>query len=431
MEQTGRNAELDITREDIRRIVVEDKDIRTDIDMAIVNTVHAIIAAAIRHRASDIHFEPEQDELRVRIRVDGALAHLTSLRKETEQAVIARLKVMSQMKLDEQRLPQDGRISLSYKDGPLSGVYNVRVSVVPKRLLDQSSEKIVLRILPCTSNMTIDKLGLPPAVKQNLDTIMAQPQGMFLLTGPTGSGKTTTLNAMLMHLNDMTRNILTIEDPVEYHIPGITQVQTHEAIGLTFASALRAFLRQDPDIIMVGEMRDSETAQIAVRAALTGHLVLSTLHTNDSPTAIPRLVDLGVEPYLLPSTLIGVMAQRLVRTLCQKCREPYKMTLRELVSLGYRGEELDREITLYRENGCQDCLGTGLKGRHGLYELLMVDAEMRTLLSKPQCPNLDEIRIQAKKSGMKQLRDQGLDLVLKGVTTVEQVQRVVYTCDLV
>jgi type IV pilus assembly protein PilB len=253
---------------------------------------------------------------------------------------------------------------------------------------------------------------------------------MFLLTGPTGSGKTTTLNAMLLKMNDISRNIITIEDPVEYHIEGITQVQTLEVIGLTFASALRSFLRQDPDIIMVGEMRDMETAQIAVRAALTGHLVLSTLHTNDAPSAIARLVDLGVEPYLLPGTIIGIMAQRLVRTLCPKCRESYKTTMRDLVILGYRGEDLDREITLYRPKGCADCLNTGLKGRKGLYELLMVDGEMRKLLSQHQGATLDEVRTQAKKSGMRQLREEGIDLVLKGVTTVEQVQRVVYTTDI-
>jgi len=424
-----RGSGIDITREDIRRIVVEDRDIRGDTDMAIVNTVHAIIAAAIRHRASDIHFEPMQDELRVRIRIDGALVPLVSLRKETEQAVIARLKVMSKMKLDESRLPQDGRISLTYKDGPLSGVYNVRVNTVPMQLLDGPAEKVVLRILPATTNITIEHLGLSPSVRANLETIMSQPQGMFLLTGPTGSGKTTTLNAMLTRMNDLSRNIVTVEDPVEYHIPGITQVQTHEAIGLTFASALRAFLRQDPDIIMVGEMRDRETAQIAVRAALTGHLVLSTLHTNDAPTAIPRLIDLGVEQYLLPSTIIGVMAQRLVRTLCPNCREPYRTTLRELAVLGIQTENMDQEITLYRPKGCSACLGTGLKGRHGLYELLMVDTDMRALLSRPQGATLDEIRTQAKKLGMRQLREEGIDLILKGMTTVEQVQRVVYTTD--
>ena len=425
----GHSGELDVTREDIRRIIVEDRDIRTDIDMAIVNTVHAIIAAAIRHRASDIHFEPLQDELRVRIRIDGALAYLTSLRIETEPAVIARLKVMAQMKLDEQRLPQDGRISLTYKEGPLSGLYNVRVSVVPEQLIDRPGEKVVLRILPATTNITLDKLGLAGTLRKNLETIMKQPQGMFLLTGPTGSGKTTTLNAMLTQLNDISVNILTIEDPVEYHIPGVTQVQTHEMIGLTFASALRSFLRQDPDIIMVGEMRDMETAQIAVRAALTGHLVLSTLHTNDAPAAIPRLLDLGIEQYLLPSTVIGVMAQRLVRTLCPKCKEPYKTTMHDLVTLGYQGEDVDREVTLYREKGCQACLNTGFSGRHGIYELMMVDTEMRNLLNRQQNATMDEVRNQAKKSGMRQLREEGIDLALKGIATVEQVQRVVYTTD--
>ncbi|MHB0912989.1 MAG: GspE/PulE family protein [Armatimonadota bacterium] len=427
MEQNG--ALVEITRDDMRRITVEDRDLKSDVDMAIATTVNALIACAIRHNASDIHLEPLEEGLRVRIRVDGTLSHLTTLQKDIEAQIVSRIKVMSKMRMDDQRLPQDGRISVTYRDEPVSRMYNLRVSVIPHQLMSRPAEKAVLRLLGSSIAVDIDTLGFSPNVRTNMDTIMAQPQGMFLLTGPTGSGKTTTLNAMLTRMNKMSVNVITIEDPIEYHIPGITQVQTHEAIGLTFASALRAFLRQDPDIIMVGEMRDMETAQIAVRAALTGHLVLSTLHTNDAPSAIPRLLDLGAEPYLVASALTGVMAQRLVKTLCTDCRQPIDATYAELLPLGITPKDPNQPLRLYRPVGCQNCLGTGFRGRHGIYEMMMVTSEMRELIRRGTGTPLSEIRRLAKETGMRQLRDEGVDLVLKGVTTVDDVRRVVFTAD--
>jgi type IV pilus assembly protein PilB len=424
-----RQLAVEVTHDDMRRIIVEDRDLRTDIDMGVATTVNAIIAAAIRYGASDIHFEPLDDELRVRIRVDGSLCQLVSLDKAAEPQIMSRLKVLCKMKLDDQRLPQDGRITVTYKEEPYSHLYNIRVSTVPQLLINQPNEKTVLRLLPSTVAVDLNKLGFAPSVKTSLETILSQPQGMFILTGPTGSGKSTTLNGMLSRLNKLEVNIITVEDPIEYHIPGITQVQTHEAIGLTFAEALRAFLRQDPDIIMVGEMRDAETAQIAVRAALTGHLVLSTLHTNDASSAIPRLIDLGAEPYLLASCLMGIMAQRLVKTLCPQCKEPYQTTVSELASLGYKIEDPNKPITLYRAKGCPACLHTGYKGRRGLFELLMVNKEMRELIRIGANVPVEDVRRAARANGMIELRDEGVGLILNGISTLEQVKKVVYTVD--
>lgn len=424
-----RQLNVEVTHDDMRRIIVEDRDLRTDIDMGVATTVNAILAAAIRYGASDIHFEPLEDELRVRIRVDGALCQLVSLDKSAEPQIMSRIKVMCKMKLDELRMPQDGRITVTYKDEPYSHLYNIRVSVVPKHLINQPSEKAVLRLLRSTVGVDINKLGFTPTVMSQLQTVMEQPQGIFLLTGPTGSGKSTTLNGMLTRMNKMEVNILTVEDPIEYHIPGLTQVQTHEQIGLTFAAALRAFLRQDPDIIMIGEMRDAETAQIAVRAALTGHLVLSTLHTNDAPSAIPRLIDLGAEPYLVASSLMGVMAQRLVKCLCPQCKEPYEAPVTELAALGYKIENPNDKITLYRAKGCAACLNTGYRGRRGIYELLTINKEIRELIRQGMSVSLDELRKAGKNTGMRELRDEGLDLILQGVTNIDQIKRVVYTVD--
>ena len=427
---TGRSANVEITRQDMMRVVVEDKDLKTDIDMSVATTVNAIIAAAIRYNASDIHFEPLEEHLRVRIRIDGALCTIATLDKQSEQQVMARIKVMCKMRMDDQRMPQDGRISITYRGDTFSRLYNIRVSLMPKQIVGQPAEKAVLRILGSTIRVDMSKLGFSETVMANLNKVMDQPQGLFLLTGPTGSGKTTTLNAMLTQLNNIEVNIMTVEDPIEYFIPGITQVQTHEQIGLTFASVLRACLRQDPDIIMVGEMRDQETAQIAIRAALTGHLVLSTLHTNDAPSAVPRLIDLGVEPYLIPSSLMGVMAQRLVKCLCPDCKEPYETTVSELATLGCKVENPDAKIKLYRPKGCAACLGTGFRGRRGIYELMMVSPEMRDVFRKEGQISLDAIRQAARKNGMRELHEEGLDLVIKGVSTIDQVRRVVFTAEL-
>lgn len=425
----GQDKNFHLTHEDMRRITVEDRDIRTDIDMAVANSVNAVIAAAVRYGASDIHFEPMEKQFRVRIRVDGELHELLSLQPESEAPMMARIKVLCKMRIDDQRLLQDGRISLSYKDEPFSRRYNIRVSIVPKQLLDRPAEKAVLRILGSTMAPDIDQLGFSTQARNNIERVMAQPHGMFILTGPTGSGKTTTLNAMLKGLNTMGVNILTIEDPIEYHIPGITQVQTNEAVGIDFASALRSFLRQDPDIIMVGEIRDQETAQMAVRAALTGHLVLSTLHTNDAPSSLPRLIDLGVEQYLIPTSLMGVMAQRLVKTLCPDCKEAYEGSAQELACLGYKPENPNAKLKLFRPKGCNNCMRSGYRGRRGIYEVMMINDHLRDMMLSRRDLSFADVREAAKDSGMRELREEGIDLVLNGITTVEQVKKVVYTVD--
>jgi type II secretory ATPase GspE/PulE/Tfp pilus assembly ATPase PilB-like protein len=425
----GQDKNFALTHEDMRRITVEDRDIRSDIDMAVANSVNAIIAAAIRFGASDIHFEPMDKKFQVRIRVDGELHQLLELQPESEQPMMARIKVMCKMRMDDQRILQDGRISLSYKDEPFSRRYNIRVSVVPKQLLDRPAEKAVFRILGSTMAPDVEQLGLSAQARTHIETVMSQPHGMFILTGPTGSGKTTTLNAMLKRLNSMSVNILTIEDPIEYHIPGITQVQTNEPVGITFSSALRSFLRQDPDIIMVGEIRDVETAQMAVRAALTGHLVLSTLHTNDAPSSLPRLIDLGVEQYLLPSALMGIMAQRLVKCLCPDCKEAYEGSALELACLGYKPEDPNQKLKLFRPKGCPNCMRSGYRGRRGIYEVMMINEKMRDMLLNKKDLSYTEVRQSARDAGMRELREEGIDLVLNGVTTVEQVKKVVYTVD--
>lgn len=425
----GQDKDFHLTHEDMRRITVEDRDIRTDIDMAVANSVNAVIASAIRYGASDIHFEPLEKKFQVRIRVDGELHQLLELQPESESPMMARIKVLCKMRMDDQRILQDGRISLSYKDEPFSRRYNIRVSVVPKQLLDRPAEKAVLRILGSTMAPDIDQLGFSAQARTNIEKVMAQPHGMFILTGPTGSGKTTTLNAMLKRLNTGNINILTIEDPIEYHISGVTQVQTNEAVGIDFASALRSFLRQDPDVIMVGEIRDKETAQMAVRAALTGHLVLSTLHTNDAPSSLPRLIDLGVEQYLLPSSLMGIMAQRLVKCLCPDCKEPYEGSVQELACLGYKPEDLSQKIKMFRARGCPKCMQSGYRGRRGIYEVMMLNDYIRELLLNKKDLSYSEVRDASKQAGMRELREEGIDLVLNGITTVDQVKKVVYTVD--
>jgi type IV pilus assembly protein PilB len=349
--------------------------------------------------------------------------------KETEQQIISRIKVMARLKIDEQRVPQDGRISVRYKAFPSSRIYTIRVSTVPKQLVFGPAEKAVMRILGSMNDTSMEHLGFGPEITKSLETVMAQPQGMFLLTGPTGSGKSTTLAAMLNKLNKEDVNILTIEDPIEYYVPGVTQVQVHEQIGLSFANALRSFLRQDPDIMMLGEIRDSETATMAVRSSLTGHLVLSTLHTNDAPGVIPRLVDLGVEPYLIQGVLMGAMAQRLVKALCPECKQAYEGEALELFPIGFKSDDPNQKVKLFKPKGCAACHDTGFSGRLGIFELMMMSHELREFTSRQKDFSADDIRNLAKKGGMKELRESGLDLVLKGLTTVDQVRRVVYTVE--
>lgn len=384
----------------------------------IIRIAYTIIQQAIKEAASDIHVEPERRGVRVRYRIDGVLHEVMPLPKYIDKPLISRFKIMSDMNIAERRIPQDGRIGvvLDKKD------YDLRVSCLPTLF----GEKIVMRILDKSSVLLgLNKLGFSAEVQSQVDELVAQPNGMFLSTGPTGSGKTTTQYSVLHKLNTIEKNIITIEDPVEYQLGGISQVQVHNKAGLTFSSALRSFLRQDPDIIMVGEMRDIETASIAIEASLTGHLVLSTLHTNDAPSAIIRMVDMGVEPYLVSATVIGVLAQRLARKICQKCAKPYQVPAGELRRFGFKAAEPDEMVTLYKGEGCEACRKTGFKGRTGIYELMRINDEIAELVVR-RAP-LADIREAAKANGMHELREDGLDKVLQGITTPDEVMRVVFT----
>ncbi|MGQ9455132.1 MAG: GspE/PulE family protein [Armatimonadota bacterium] len=384
----------------------------------IVRIANTIIIQAIKDEASDIHVEPEARGVRVRYRIDGVLHEVMPLPKYIDKPLVSRLKIMSGMDIAERRIPQDGRIPIRYENKD----YDLRVSCLPTI----HGEKIVMRILDKSSVLIgLNKLGFTPEVQAQVEELVSQPNGMFLSTGPTGSGKTTTQYSILHKLNSPEKNIITIEDPVEYQLPGISQVQVHKKAGLTFATALRAFLRQDPDIIMVGEMRDLETASIAVEASLTGHLVLSTLHTNDAPSAIIRMVDMGVEPYLVSATVIGVLAQRLGRRICTKCKKPYEVRAEELRRFGFKPKDPEEVVTLWRGEGCDACHHTGYKGRIGIYELMRVNDEIAELIVR-HAP-LADIREAAKANGMHELREDGLEKVLQGITTPDEVMRVVFT----
>jgi type IV pilus assembly protein PilB len=405
--------------------VQEEEEISVDklkelVDEApIVRVVNLIISQAIHDGASDIHVEPEPKQIKVRYRIDGVLHDIMTPPKHILAPMISRIKIMASMDIAERRKPQDGKIHLKHEGRE----YDLRVSTVPT----VNGEKAVLRILDKSSVMLgLDKLGFYPDIKEKVEAMISKPYGMILVTGPTGSGKSTTLYSCLNKLNTGEDNILTIEDPVEYQLTGCNQVQVNEKAELTFATALRAFLRQDPDIIMVGEIRDSETARIAIEAALTGHLVLSTLHTNDAPSAITRLVDMGIEPFLVASALIGVMAQRLARMICPNCKEPYTPPPDAIRKFGlgmYAGEE----INFYRGRGCDHCKQTGYKGRTGIHELMTMSDRIRSLTV--QRASSAEIRKTAIEEGMRTLQDDGIRKVLDGVTSIEEMLRVVYMED--
>jgi type IV pilus assembly protein PilB len=384
----------------------------------IVRVANTIMQQAILQDASDIHIEPERKGVRVRYRIDGVLAEIMTLPRYIHPPLVSRYKIMSDMNIAERRIPQDGRIAINFQNKD----YDMRVSCLPTMY----GEKIVMRILDKSSVLIgLNKLGFFPENQAQIEELVSQPNGMVLSTGPTGSGKTTTQYSILNKINSVEKNIITIEDPVEYQLPGINQVQVHKKAGLTFATALRAFLRQDPDIIMVGEIRDLETAEIAIESSLTGHLVLSTLHTNDAASAVTRLVDMGVEPYLVSATLIGVLAQRLARRICPKCRVAYEVEAHELRRFGYKPEDDHEKITLYRGEGCDNCLGRGYKGRLGIYELMVVNDEIADLMVR-RAP-LSDLREAARANGMSLLREDGLRKVLEGITTPEEVMRVVFT----
>lgn len=381
----------------------------------IIKLLNLILTEAIQQRASDLHFEPFEDRMRVRYRIDGVLQNRHAPATEYQTQLITRIKVMARMDIAEHRLPQDGRIKLKMGRREI----DFRVSTVPV----VGGERIVLRILDKGNVILgLDKLGMMPQTLEKFKYLISQPEGIVLATGPTGSGKTTTLYSAICEICNDETNIMTIEDPVEYNLKGIAQIGVQPKIKLDFASGLRHILRQDPDIIMVGEIRDAETASIAIQAALTGHLVISTLHTNDAPSAITRLVDMGIEPYLLSSSLVGIFAQRLVRAICPDCKETYVPLDKELQSIGLKREDLTDDH-LFRGAGCAHCYDTGYKGREGIYELMVVDNPIKKQIIKS--PDAVELRRIALAGGMVSLIQHGAELVRQGVTTVSEVLRAV------
>lgn len=377
----------------------------------IVRYVNLVLARAIRDRASDVHFEPFETNFKIRCRVDGVLHELPPPPRVLAVPVISRLKVLANLNIAERRVPQDGRIKLTLAGRPV----DLRVSTLPT----QFGESVVLRVLD-QSAVLLDliQLGLPDAMLQQVRDVIARPNGIFIVTGPTGSGKTTTLYSCLRLLNRSDAKLLTVEDPVEYEIEGVMQVPVNPAAGLTFGSALRSFLRQDPDIVMVGEIRDLETAQIAMQASLTGHLVLTTLHTNDAPGAVTRLVDMGVEPYLIASTVEGVLAQRLVRRVCPDCRETYEPEAALLREMGIDHAALGGR-PFHRGRGCAACHHTGYRGRMGIFEMLRLDDGLRELVVRGV--SAVELRAHALRQGMTALRESGLRAVLAGETTADEI----------
>lgn len=377
----------------------------------VIRFVNLILYQAVKDKASDIHFEPFEDEFKIRYRVDGALYEMAPPPKHLALPVTSRIKVISGLNIAERRLPQDGRIQLNIAGRQI----DFRVSSLPT----QFGESVVIRVLDrSVVSLDLDNIGMPDDIYQNFCDDIAKPNGIVVVTGPTGSGKTTTLYSALRRLNQVESKLLTAEDPVEYDIEGIIQIPMNEAIGLTFARTLRAFLRQDPDIIMVGEIRDKETGEIAIQASLTGHLVFSTLHTNDASGAVTRLIDMGVEPFLVASTLEGVLGQRLVRTICPSCKSPYEPDDDILEQLGLTRESVAGQ-PFYFGTGCTNCNETGYKGRRGIYEYLRVTDPIRELINEKQ-PTL-VIRDKAVQLGMRTLREDGIRCVLDGYTTVEEV----------
>jgi type IV pilus assembly protein PilB len=377
----------------------------------IIRFVNLVLMQAVQDRASDIHFEPFETEFRIRYRVDGALYEMSPPPKHLALPVISRLKVMASLNISERRLPQDGRITF-----PLGNrVIDLRVSTLPT----QFGESVVLRVLDRAAvNLELESLGFPKYLYDYVTEAIQRPNGIIIATGPTGCGKTTTLYSCLRRVNTMDSKLLTAEDPVEYDIEGIMQVAINENVGLTFSRALRSFLRQDPDIIMVGEMRDLETAQISIQASLTGHLVLSTLHTNDAPGAVTRMIDMGVEPFLISSTLVAVVGQRLVRMICKSCRTPFEPTETQLALLNLSPHDLGEKV-FYYGRGCSTCNDTGYRGRKGIFELLVINDTVRGLVNE-RAPTV-VLRQKAVELGMVTLREDGLRSIFDGDTTIEEV----------
>jgi general secretion pathway protein E len=383
-------------------------------DAPIIKLVNLMLSQAVKAKASDIHIEPYQKKLKIRHRVDGVLYDMLSPPKHIQATLVSRVKIMARLNIAEKRLPQDGRIEIRIGDKNV----DIRVSTIPTAF----GERIVLRLLDKTNVLLrLTDLGMPEEKLHTFDKLIRSAHGIILVTGPTGSGKTTTLYAALNTINNPDINIITIEDPVEYQMEGIGQIQVNPKINLTFANGLRSIVRQDPDVILVGEIRDRETAEIAIQAALTGHLVFSTLHTNDSASAITRLIDMGIEPFLISSSVIAILAQRLVRTVCTDCREAYVPDEEILNNIGL-SSEIVKGKEIYRAKGCQHCLNTGYKGRSGIFEFMILDDFMSDLILKNADSN--SIEHMAVQRGMTTLRQDGAMKVLKGLTTVEEVLRV-------
>jgi general secretion pathway protein E len=386
--------------------------LESDDDAPIIRLINALFTEAIKEQASDIHIEPYENRLVVRFRVDGVLREVLTPPRNVASFLVSRIKVMAHLDIAEKRIPQDGRISLKVGNRPV----DVRVSTLPSSY----GERVVLRLLDKQAGrLDLEHLGMSKKMLDQIDPgVIKRPHGIFLVTGPTGSGKTTTLYAALSRLNTQTRNIVTVEDPIEYYLDGIGQTQVNNKVDLTFARGLRAILRQDPDIVMVGEIRDLETAQIAVQASLTGHLVMSSLHTNTAIGSITRLRDMGVEPFLLSSSLVGVLAQRLVRTLCPHCKQAKPASERELVLLE---KPSDIDLTLYTAVGCDKCHGHGYLGRTGIYELITIDETLRNLIH--QGAGEGEMLVHARKFS-ESIRQDGMMRVTEGVTTIDEIVRV-------
>ncbi len=379
----------------------------------IIRLVNSTLFQAVKDRASDIHIEPFERDLEIRYRIDGVMYKILTPPKRFQSSITSRIKIMAGLNIAEKRLPQDGRISLKIAGRDV----DIRVSVIPTA----HGERVVLRLLDkSTRLLDLEEIGLTAEDRQIMLQLIQMSHGIVLVTGPTGSGKTTTLYAGLSRINSPDKNIITIEDPIEYQLKGIGQMQVNPKINLTFANGLRSVLRQDPDVIMVGEIRDVETAEIAIHASLTGHLVFSTLHTNDTAGAITRLLDMGIEPFLVSSSVIAIVAQRLVRWICSDCREGYTPTPEELAKLGFKTESV--RPAFYRAVGCPACMRTGYRGRTGIYETLLIDEEIRQMILSKTDSN--QIKNRAIEKGMRTLRDDGIRKVVNGVTTVEEVLRV-------
>ncbi|MDB5036878.1 MAG: ral secretory pathway protein [Bacteriovoracaceae bacterium] len=412
-----RASTADSAIEDLGQDVIDDQALQEPVDLLdsedeapIIRLVNSLLFRAVKDRASDIHVEPYEKEVSVRFRIDGNLYDILKVPKRLQNSVSSRIKLLGSLNIAEKRLPQDGRIRIKIAGKDI----DLRLSTIPTA----HGERIVMRILD-KSAVVLDlvNLGFETAMLNKMEELISKPFGIILVTGPTGSGKTTTLYAALSKINREDINIITVEDPIEFQLGGVGQIQVNEKIGLTFANGLRSILRQDPDVILIGEIRDRETAEIAVQASLTGHLVLSSIHTNDACSSVTRLVDMGVEPFLVSTSIIGIIAQRLVRRICEHCREPHTATAEQLDRLGL--EKIPSQATVYRAVGCEHCYHTGYRGRVGIYELLPVDEELRSVILKT--PDAVSLRKAAIAKGFRPMRYDGLRKIIQGVTTIEEV----------